>query len=327
MPPRSATHGLDRPAVARRDRARHAHPTPARLVLLVALALTTLPAVALTLPLPEGGGDVVGALKVIAAHDQDTLLDIARAHDLGYNEITAANPNVDPWVPGNGTRILVPTQFVLPSGPREGIVINLGQMRLFYFPPGRAGEPARVITHPIGIGTDIAPTPQGLTQIVRKAENPSWRPPASIRERRAQEGEILPAVVLPGPENPLGTRALYLALPEYLLHGTNRPWGIGMRVSSGCIRLYPEDIESLYEEVDVGTPVRIIDEPYALGEMDGVPVLQAFRRAPTLPGGKSYTSLVELLISRFPRGAVDPAKALQVAKARRGIPTAIAPVR
>ena len=294
----------------------------ALLLLLVATRL-----VAAELPLPATG-DVVGKLRSVNARAADTLLDIARQNGLGYNEITAANPGVDPWLPGEDTPILIPTRFVLPPGPREGMVVNLAQMRLFYFRPAQGNKPARVITHPIGIGLDIAPTPQGLTRVVRKAANPTWYPPQSIRARRAQEGgEILPEVVPAGPDNPLGTRALYLGLPEYLIHGTNRPWGIGMRVSSGCIRLYPEDIESLYDEVEIGTLVRIVDEPYLLGEADGVPMLQAFRPPAARPGGRSYTRLMEALISRYPRGAVDPAKALRVAKEKRGVPTPISPAR
>ena len=293
------------------------------LIAIVAL-LTAGPAAGAELVLPAEG-DVVGEVGVVVTRPQDTLLDIARLHGLGYNEIAAANPGIDPWVPGEATRVVVPTQFVLPPGPREGMVINLAQMRLFYFPPPEPGEPARVITHPIGIGDDVAPTPVGATRIARKAVDPAWYPPDSIRKRRAEEGEILPAVVPPGPDNPLGSRALYLGLAGYLIHGTNRPWGIGMRVSNGCIRLYPEDIEALYTQVPVGTPVRIVHEPYLLGESKGVPVLQAFRPPDTAPVEESYTPLMEELVRRYPRGAIDLAKALRVAKEKRGVPTPIAP--
>jgi L,D-transpeptidase ErfK/SrfK len=292
------------------------------LLAIVAL-LTAGPAAGAELVLPAEG-DVVGELGVVVTRAQDTLLDIARLHGLGYNEIAAANPGIDPWVPGEATRVVVPTQFVLPPGPREGMVINLAQMRLFYFPPSQPDEPPRVITHPIGIGDDVAPTPVGATRIARKAEDPAWYPPDSIRKRRAKEGEILPAVVPPGPDNPLGSRALYLGLAGYLIHGTNRPWGIGMRVSNGCIRLYPEDIEALYTQVPVGTPVRIVHEPYLLGENNGVPVLQAFRPPDTARAEDSYTPLMEELVRRYPRGAIDLAKALRVAKEKRGVPTPVA---
>lgn len=291
--------------------------------LLTTSLLTPGPCAALELELPAAG-DVVGEPGLVVARPQDTLLDIARLHGLGYNEITAANPGIDPWVPYEGARVVLPTQFVLPSGLRTGLIINLAQMRLFYFPPPQPGEPARVITHPIGIGDDVAPTPVGATRITRKAVDPAWYPPDSVRKRRAEEGEILPAVVPPGPDNPLGNRALYLGLPGYLIHGTNRPWGIGMRVSNGCIRLYPESIEALYPQVPVGTPVRIVNEPLLFGERDGVPVLQAFRPPPGIPVPASYTPLIEELVRRYPRGAVDPAKALLAVKEKRGMVTAIA---
>ena len=270
---------------------------------------------------------VVGRLRTLVTHSEDTLLDIARKHDLGYSEIAAANPDVDPWVPGEGTQIVLPTEFVLPPGPRSGLVVNLVQLRLFYFPPRTPGEPPRVITHPIGIGVDVAPTPVAATRVVRKAVDPTWYPPESIRKRRAEEGEILPDAVAPGPDNPLGRYALYLGLSGYLIHGTDRPWGIGMRVSSGCIRLYPEDIERLYQRVPIGTPVRIVREPYVVGLRRGVPVLQAFSPLEDGANEESYTPLMQALIARFPRGTVDPAKALQVAKEKRGVPTPIGPAR
>ena len=290
--------------------------------LVMLLAVTRAMALELSIP---AEGNVVGEVSMVVTRAHDTLLDIGRAHGLGYNEMAGANPAVDPWVPGEATRVVVPTQFVLPPGPREGMVINLAQMRLFYFPPSEPGEPARVITFAIGIGDDVAPTPVGSTRIVRKAVDPAWRPPDSVRKRRAEEGETLPAVVPPGPDNPLGNRALYLGLPSYLIHGTNRPWGIGMRVSNGCIRLYPEDIEALYEQVPVGTPVRIVSEPILFGERGGVPVLQAFRPPPGMPAPATYTPLIEELVRRYPRGAIDPAKALLAAKQMLGVPTMIAP--
>jgi L,D-transpeptidase ErfK/SrfK len=286
--------------------------------------LAAAPATALELPLPAAG-DVVGELGTAVTHARDTLLDIGRVHGLGYNEIAAANPKVDPWVPGGGTRVVLPTQWVLPPGPREGIVINLAQLRLFYFPRPAPGEQPRVITLAIGIGDDVAPTPVANTSITRKAVDPIWRPPDSIRKRHAEEGETLPEMVPPGPENPLGSRVLYMDLPGYLIHGTNRPWGVGMRVSNGCIRLYPEDVEGLYEQVPIGTPVRIVNEPILFGKSAGVPVLQAFRPPVGTSPRMSYTELVEELIRRYPRGIIDPAKALLAVKEKRGIVTAIAP--
>ena len=221
------------------------------------------------MPLP--GNDAVGALSTVTTRYEDTLPDIARAHDLGYLEISEANPGVDPWLPGADLELVIPSQFLLPPGPREGIVINLAELRLYYYPKGEN----RVITHPLGIGREGWSTPVGSARITGKKANPSWTPPESIRKEHAEQGDPLPPVVGPGPDNPLGDYALYLSLPGYLLHGTNKPWGVGMRVSHGCIRLYPEDIEPLFPRVPTNTPVRIINEPYKLGWIDGRLYLEA----------------------------------------------------
>jgi L,D-transpeptidase ErfK/SrfK len=213
--------------------------------------------------------DVVGEIQVIRARYEDTFVDIARAYDLGYDELVDANPGVDPWLPGEGTRIVLPTQFVLPDGPRTGIVLNLAAKRLFYFPKPAAGEPAVVITHPVGIGREGWQTPLGTTKVVAKTKDPVWVVPPSIRKEHAAQGNPLPARVPPGPDNPLGRHALRLGFPSYLIHGTNKPSGIGMRVSHGCIQLFPEDIESLFGQVAVGTPVRIVNQPVLLGWRDG----------------------------------------------------------
>jgi len=224
------------------------------------LYITSLPAEEFPMPLP--GNDTIGEIHTTTARYEDTLSDIARASDLGYLEIADANPGVDPWLPREGLEILLPTQFILPGGPREGIVINLPELRIYYYPKGEN----RVITHPLGIGREGWSTPTGLTRVTGKRADPSWIPPKSIHLEREQEGGApLPAVVPPGPDNPLGTHAIYLAMSGYLLHGTNKPYGVGMRVSHGCIRLYPEDIKSLFPRVPVGTPVRIINEPYKIG--------------------------------------------------------------
>lgn len=215
------------------------------------------------------GSDVVGELQAIKARHEDTFVDIARAYDLGYDELVDANPGVDAWLPGAGTRIILPTEFVLPDAPREGIVLNVGAKRLFYFPKPVKGQPRVVITHPVGIGREGWQTPIGTTRVVAKNKDPVWTVPASIRKEHAAKGDPLPARVGPGPDNPLGAYALRLGFPSYLIHGTNKPDGIGMRVSHGCVQLFPEDIESLFAEVAVGTPVRIINEPQLLGWRDG----------------------------------------------------------
>ncbi len=211
------------------------------------------------------GEEVVGRLEAVEARFEDTFSDIARLYDVGYREMLAANPRIDPWLPGEGVELMVPSSFVLPPGPREGIVINLAELRLYYYPKGEN----RVLTYPLGIGREGWHTPTGGARIVRKKEHPTWTPPESIREEHASEGDPLPEKVEPGPDNPLGDYALYLSMPGYMLHGTNKPYGVGMRVSHGCIRLYPEDISELFAQVPVGTRVRIVNEPYKVGWSHG----------------------------------------------------------
>ncbi|MCC6207786.1 MAG: L,D-transpeptidase family protein [Gammaproteobacteria bacterium] len=214
--------------------------------------------------LPGSGVDVVGEIGSAVVAEGETLLDIARHHDLGYNEITAANPDVDPWVPPPGTTVVLPTRFVLPAAPRRGIIINLAEMRLYYYPEPAGHEP-EVLTFPIGIGQEGWGTPLGVTEVIGRIKDPSWTVPASIREEHERMGDPLPGVVPPGPDNPLGAYALRLGMGSYLIHGTNRPYGIGRRASHGCVRLYPEDIETLFERVTVPAPVWLIDQPYKLG--------------------------------------------------------------
>lgn len=206
--------------------------------------------------------DVIGEVQRITARHEDTFVKLGREYGVGFEELKLANPNVDPWLPGEGTEIVLPTRFVLPRAPREGIVVNVAELRLYYFPKD---EPDKVYTYPISIGRMDWGTPIGKTTIVAKAENPSWYPPESIRKEHAERGDFLPRVVPPGPDNPLGKHALRLGLPGYLIHGTNRPSGVGMRVTHGCIRMFPEDIEALFKRVPIGTPVRIVNQPFKLG--------------------------------------------------------------
>lgn len=220
--------------------------------------------------------DVVGNVQIITASKDDTLSDIARRFNLGYEEIVSANPDIDPWLPQAGAKIVIPTQFILPNAPREGIVINLAAMRLFYYPKVKPGESQRVITHPVGIGRVEWKTPEGTTRVASKKENPAWIPTPSIRKEHAENGNPLPAVVPPGPDNPMGTHVLKLAWPTYAIHGTDKPPSIGLRGSHGCLRMYPEDIISLYNEVPVGTPVSIVNQPRLLGWRDHTLYIQTY---------------------------------------------------
>ena len=219
--------------------------------------------------LESAAQSVVGAPQIVYPSEENTLSDLAREYGLGYDEIIAANPDVDPWMPGERTPVLLPTQYVIPDVPREGIVLNIASKRLFYFPEVAEGQPQSVMTYPIGIGRIGWETPLGTTVVVSKATDPHWYVPASVRREHTELGNPLPSVVPPGPDNPLGAYVLKLEMPGYLIHGTNQPYGVGMRVSHGCIRLYPENIELLFSMVEPGVPVRIINEPYLLGRSNG----------------------------------------------------------
>jgi L,D-transpeptidase ErfK/SrfK len=220
--------------------------------------------------------DVVGQIQVTFTSKDDTLPDIARRFNLGYEEIVRANPGIDPWLPGAGREIVVPTQYVLPNAPRVGIVINVAAMRVYYFPPVKAGEKQVVYTHPIGIGKVGWSTPEGATKVVSKEKNPIWRPTRSIIAEHKKNGEILPSVVPAGPDNPLGRFKFTLGWPSYLIHGTNKPYGVGLRSSHGCIRLYPEDVEKIFAMVNPGTAVRVVNQPFVFGRHQGQLYLQAY---------------------------------------------------
>lgn len=231
----------------------------------IALAAFILAQTASAADLPVRG-DLAGALQTYVTKDEDTLHEIARQNELGYVELRAANPDVDPWLPGDGTKVTLPTAFVLPSAARRGIVINLAEQRLYYF----RGDPASVVTYPIGIPSCHTLIPLGATTVVNKRRNPIWFPPPSLREERPD----LPESVPPGPDNPLGTAALSLGWPNFVIHGTNKPDGVGRRVSHGCIRLYPENIEALFDLVPVGTRVTTVDQPVKAGWSDGALYLE-----------------------------------------------------
>ena len=233
--------------------------------------------------LPPVGSDVIGAVGSVPARADDTLLDIARRHGLGYEDIVRANPDVDTWIPGEGTEVTLPTRYVLPSGPRRGFVLNLAEYRMYYYPEPKAGERPVVLTYPMSIGRMDWETPLGKTTVISKVTNPAWYPPESIRAEHAADGDPLPRIVPPGPKNPLGKHAMRLGLPGYLIHGTNRPAGVGMRVTHGCIRMFPEDIEYLFKQVALNTPVRIINEPVKLGWDGEQLVMEVHRSLATAP--------------------------------------------
>ncbi len=307
--------------------ARSARPALNAAAALLAVLLPPLaggPAAALDLPLPPEGESVVGHIRHVRATEADTLLDIARRFDLGYEEIVAANPGVDPWLPGEGTRVTLPLRFVLPPGPRIGMVINTAEMRLYFYPPPNTPwERRRVVTHPVGVGKVGLETPHGSFTVVDKIEGPSWTIPEELQDKFRAEGLAFQPVMPPGPENPLGDYALILDAPGYAIHGTNHPWAVGMRVSHGCVRLFPEDISTLFRRVPQGTPVRIVDLALKVGKQDGVWYLEAGNL--DRPGPADGAALAALLrgvgLEDLPAAAV----AGRVVTENRGVPTPITP--
>jgi L,D-transpeptidase ErfK/SrfK len=268
------------------------------------------------------GEDIIGRSVFIKLKKGDTLPDIARHFSLGINGVSSANPGVDVWVPKAGERIMLPLSFILPDAPRKGIVINLATMRLFRFKGD--SESMKVLTYPVGVGTSEKPTPQGKMYVQRKATKPSWRVPASIAEDHRKKGDPLPAVVPPGIQNPLGEYALYLSEATYLIHGTNKPASIGLRATNGCIRLYPEDVKRLYEDTPVKTPVVIVNQPYLIGQCNGVLYMEVHASSGDLDAvelEKTYKKLrnLEKKLGR----SLDWSKVKNVVAEARGIPVPI----
>lgn len=221
-----------------------------------------------TFAMSEHAPDVVGELSLTTSVHEDTLSDLARAYSQGYKEMRLANPGVDPWIPGEGSEIVVPNLYVLPDAPRRGMVINVPEMRMYLYRQTSDGS-REVSTFPVSIGRQQWTTPHGRTSIVAKVRDPAWYPPESIREEHAAEGRPLPRIVPPGPDNPLGAHALRLGIPGYLIHGTNKPYGIGMRVTHGCVRMYPKDVATVYDLAPVGMDVHIVNQPFKVGLAHG----------------------------------------------------------
>ena len=276
--------------------------------------------------------DIVGSVQITKSTKEDTLTDIARRFNVGYEEIVRANPGVDPWLPGADKPIVLPTQYILPNAPHEGVVINIAAMRLFYFPPHKKGAPQVVITHPIGIGKVGWSTPEGVTRIVRRQKDPTWTVPVSVIKEHRENGEELDRVIGPGPDNPLGRHAFYLQWPSYLIHGTNKPAGVGLRSSHGCIRLYPEDIAQLFEMVPIGTQVRVVNQPFVFGWRDDNLYMQPFdvleddardwKKAPKKLLSKSLAATLQTQLKAH-NEQVNWDLVSRLSKAPRGVPVTI----
>ena len=270
---------------------------------------------------------VIGEIKTVTADERDTLLDIARSHGFGYQDMKLINTEVDTWLPVDGQEVILPSKFILPVAPMKGIVLNVPEMRLYYYPPKGKNDLQEVHTYPLGVGREGWNTPYIKTMIVEKKIKPSWHPPKSIRKEHEGAGDPLPKIVKPGPDNPLGSYAMRLGRRDYLIHGTNKPYGIGMRISHGCIRLYPEDIEELFSKVPLETPVNIINQPYKIGVKDNVIYLEAH---PFLDEDKeiyenNLTSIISMIIkiSKEREYQIDMSTAYEAIQNPNGLPVPV----
>ena len=272
--------------------------------------------------LPADGSAVFGTDQRIQATYKDTLLDIARRYSLGYEEIIRANPGVDLWLPGEGTEILLPGRRILPPAPRDGIVVNLPEHRLYYYPKPKKGHKPVVVTFPISIGRMDWHTPLGQTWVATKEKHPNWYPTPSVLKEHAANGDPLPKVVRPGPKNPLGEYKMRLAVGDgtYEIHGTNNPLAVGMAITHGCIRMYPEDVAALFAAVPVGTKVWLINEPVKVAYVDGDLLLEVH---PPVDGeGQTVEPNLELLSKQLDRALGNNTAAIHWDFAREALQAA-----
>jgi L,D-transpeptidase ErfK/SrfK len=260
---------------------------------------------------------VIGAVLTHKVNGNESLIEIARNYDVGYNEIVDANPKLDPFLPGSNSTVNIPTMWILPDvASYDGIVINITEMRLYYFLKHKKVLLAR--TFPIGIGDEGNDTPVGNFKIIEKIANPAWHVPESIKKERPE----LPNVVPPGPNNPLGSHALRLSLGSYLIHGTNRPWAVGRRVTHGCIRLYPEDVPKLFQMVPNGTRVTIVRQPVKVG-VKGDSVYIEVHRDDTEKDINYFNEAVELLRKKGLLKKINTEKLYHAVREKSGIPVEI----
>jgi L,D-transpeptidase ErfK/SrfK len=298
-------------------------------LVLLCLGALAAPAWATVYVLPEDGTAVVGTDTRIKTHFEDTLPDLARRYSLGYEEIIRANPSVDLWLPGDGTPITLPGRRILPPGPREGIVVNLPEHRLYYYPKPKKREKPVVITYPVSIGKMDWHTPLGETHVIAKIKHPSWYPPESIRAEHAANGDPIPKVVGPGPDNPLGDFAMRLAAGDgtYMIHGTNNPMAVGMAITHGCIRMYPEDVAALFPLIPPGTKVWLINEPVKVAYINGELLLEV--HPPVDDQGQTQDPQLEQFEKLMDKALGETTAAIhwdfarQALKTATGIPTVV----
>lgn len=267
------------------------------------------------------GDDLIGKVSSTVVKEGENFNTVAHRFDIGYVELVEANPGVDPQKTPAGTVLIIPTRYILPNAPREGVVINLAEMRLYYYPKN-TGE---VWTFPVGIGRQGSQTPNGIMKVLEHIEHPTWHAPASVIAERAKEGVIVPKIVPPGPDNPLGDYALRLSRPTYLIHGTNDNSGVGRRSSAGCLRMYPEDIEKLFHAVKNGDNILVVNDPYKLGRHNDYVYVEG--HLPLQEVKDSFQHLDKILDGYLvelggyrAQQAVDMKKALRIASEQQGMP-------
>jgi L,D-transpeptidase ErfK/SrfK len=285
------------------------------MLILAILLILTIPSVSFSEIYPYSNGEtVIGNVQTYTIKDLESLIEIARTFGLGYNEIMQANPDLDPFVPGEGMSVEIPTSWILPDVTSyKGIVINLSEMRLYYFFTKKGAKV--VTTFPIGIGAEGYDTPEGNFRVIEKIENPSWYVPESIQK----EKPYLPKVLPPGPDNPLGSHAMRLSLRTILIHGTNKPWGVGRRVSHGCIRLYPEDITKLFDLVQIGSSVTIVRQPVKIGTKDNKVYIEV-TSDDTEENCSYFNEAAKLIIKKNLLQNVSIEKLYKAILGKRGIP-------
>ncbi len=288
------------------------HAKPAAVLLFVAfLLLPAIPAAASAFNADADG--IIGAEQKCEVKEDESLWEIARKFDIGINGISHANPGVDPFIPKKGTVVRIPSEWILPDlSERNGIVINIPEFRLYYFPPK---EPDKVVTFPVGVGDEGKNTPLGSYTVIEKIVNPPWNVPESIRKERPE----LPAVVPPGPDNPMGSRAIRLSKRTLLIHGTDRPWGIGTRSSHGCIRLFPEDIVNLYDMVKRGTRVVIVNQPVKVAVRGGKVYIEVHQYEDVDHAGL----VLRIFVNKGLLERVDMAKLNLALKEKSGMPVEV----
>lgn len=275
---------------------------------------------------PPAGSDIIGAVEIVEARSGERLGDVGMRTETGYYAMQAANPNIDPYEHlSSGDKVVIPHQYILPSGPREGIVINLPEFRLYYYPPGEN----IVVTFPIGIGREgVWGTPVGVTKIIKKTAGPAWYPTQHVREHAAEQGTPIPDYFPPGPNNPLGEYAIYLGWPSILIHGTNLSQFIGTRISAGCIRMMNPQIRTLFNMVNVGTSVRVMNQPFKSGWKNRMLYLEAHLPLDEEQGVynetlSSVVSIVEQEAQNPPRAVVNWSAVQNVAEQSTGVPQAV----